>query len=170
MKKCKLKDHKPNQIGPDRGFAGSVSLYDQNPAAHGNICVTEECTVCGAQREVNINGMHDETGEWGPTSAQRLAMERRAAHEMEVMQRAKDLRAAREAGVKVLSADRQDGLVQVQIRDEPVREVSIVEIAEAAAQEDNGDGLVPIYSGMLLMAREAMKKDMSRPFSIPYGY
>lgn len=55
----------------ERCYTGSVSRHDENPAAHGGICVTEECTACGARRDVNINGCHQENGSWGPTRRER---------------------------------------------------------------------------------------------------
>ena len=38
----------------ETGFTGSVNPWDENRAAHGNICVTEECRSCGARRSVNV--------------------------------------------------------------------------------------------------------------------
>src|SRR5690606_6234193 len=57
-----------------RCFVGSVAgLYgDENRAAHGNVTVDEECVRCGAQRSVNVNRCHVETGPWGPTRAERV--------------------------------------------------------------------------------------------------
>lgn len=46
---------------------------DENPAAHGGICITEECCKCGARRQVNLNGQHMEEGGWGDTRTTRLA-------------------------------------------------------------------------------------------------
>lgn len=43
-------------------YTGPVGR-DQNPAAHGGCCVLEGCR-CGAERRVNVNGLHTETGEW----------------------------------------------------------------------------------------------------------
>lgn len=39
------------------------SSHDENRAAHGNICVIEECE-CGAERRTNVNQCHIEEGEW----------------------------------------------------------------------------------------------------------
>lgn len=44
-------------------FAGPVSVKNENPAAHGGVCEVEYCE-CGAQRECNLNGGHQEIGEW----------------------------------------------------------------------------------------------------------
>lgn len=45
-----------------RGFSGPVTR-DENPRAHGNVCEIERCS-CGAERRVNVNGMHVEEGDW----------------------------------------------------------------------------------------------------------
>lgn len=48
----------------ERGFFGPVGpARDQNPAAHGNVCIVETC-MCGAERSTNVNGRHEEQGEW----------------------------------------------------------------------------------------------------------
>ena len=65
------------------GFAGPVSA-DENRAAHGNVCNTERCCRCGAERRTNVNQWHREEGRWGPTLADRRAAAtaaRRAARE-----------------------------------------------------------------------------------------
>lgn len=36
----------------------------ENPSAHGNICIVETCSDCGAQRPRNVNGWHVEYGDW----------------------------------------------------------------------------------------------------------
>ena len=46
----------------DRCFTGPVSRQ-QNQAAHGGITRTETCR-CGATRRVNVNGRHEEAGDW----------------------------------------------------------------------------------------------------------
>lgn len=46
----------------DRAYFGPVSV-DENRAAHGNICVHETCS-CGAERRRNVNGLHEEIGQW----------------------------------------------------------------------------------------------------------
>jgi hypothetical protein len=40
-----------------------VVARNQNPAAHGNICVVDTCR-CGAQRRTNVNQIHVERGPW----------------------------------------------------------------------------------------------------------
>lgn len=45
-----------------RAFSGPVSR-DENRAAHGNVCENQRCS-CGAERHVNVNGLHREEGEW----------------------------------------------------------------------------------------------------------
>lgn len=61
----------------ERAFFGPVALRDENHAAHGNIRRTEECSECGARREVNINRAHRDEGPWGPTRDERRAAARR---------------------------------------------------------------------------------------------
>lgn len=67
-----------------RGFSGSVNDRDQNPAAHGNVTVTEECLACGARRRVNVNQCHVEEGPWGPSLVERQAEVDRLARTLPV--------------------------------------------------------------------------------------
>lgn len=46
-----------------RGFSGPVSRIE-NRAAHGNVCHTDKCDHCGAERRCNVNGRHVEFGQW----------------------------------------------------------------------------------------------------------
>lgn|GEM_PF-4934588 len=47
-----------------RPFTGAVGpSLEQNPAAHGGVCEIQICS-CGAHRSVNLNGAHEEVGEW----------------------------------------------------------------------------------------------------------
>lgn len=62
------------------GYSGSVSPYDENRAAHGGVCHTEECRQCGARRRVNANGRHYEYGTWGESRAEREDRARLAAY------------------------------------------------------------------------------------------
>lgn len=48
-----------------RPFFGPVHT-ETNGSAHGNICEREWCS-CGATRDININGIHTETGPWHPS-------------------------------------------------------------------------------------------------------
>lgn len=61
-----------------RAFRGSVSR-DENPAAHGGVCVDVECTGCGAHRSENRNAGHIEVSPWGATREERRTEARRAA-------------------------------------------------------------------------------------------
>lgn len=36
---------------------------EQNPSAHGNLCMRDMC-ACGAVRDTNVNGRHQERGPW----------------------------------------------------------------------------------------------------------
>lgn len=60
------------RIGRERCYRYPVVIHDQNPAAHGDICYTEERDD-GARREVNANGHHQEIGPWGPSREARRA-------------------------------------------------------------------------------------------------
>ncbi len=55
--------HENTEAGAPRPFFGPVSS-DENPMAHGNICVEYRCVECGARQKVNINGGHEENGPW----------------------------------------------------------------------------------------------------------
>lgn len=44
-------------------YSAPVMGADWNPAAHGGVAVRELC-ACGAQRHVNVNGVHAEYGPW----------------------------------------------------------------------------------------------------------
>lgn len=73
MKKMSCK-HKNTHSGEAWCFTGSVAVYpytDENPAAHGNVGVTETCTECGAERDVLVNGRHVEYSPWGLSRAER---------------------------------------------------------------------------------------------------
>lgn len=58
--------HGPAQESKPTCYMGPVArppYTDENPAAHGNIQVTETCR-CGAERKVLINGPHMEYSPW----------------------------------------------------------------------------------------------------------
>lgn len=63
--------HSGDRVVQTHCFGGPVSR-NANPAAHGNICDTEECWTCGARREVNLNGRHVEVGPWGLSRRARI--------------------------------------------------------------------------------------------------
>ena len=63
--------HSYYREGRTRCFSGAVSRREENPAAHGGVCMEELC-ACGAVRSVNVNGRHREIGEWGPSQKQRF--------------------------------------------------------------------------------------------------
>jgi len=60
-----------------RCFTSSVAWphSDEDPAAHGGVCVEVECDACGARRRENRNGRHVELGPWGPTRSERRQAE-----------------------------------------------------------------------------------------------
>lgn len=159
MEKC---NHQPHVIA-EHAFSGSVAAYpytDENPAAHGNITQTQECTICGAHRSVNVNQQHEEFGAWGPTRAQRDAAERAAKLAAKSKRETECRKAAKEAGVEILSTNR-NGTVNVSVRGGAYQVISLDQIRAAAEQHDDGDGLVPVYSGMLLMAEDALRQNAS---------
>jgi len=54
-----------------RCYAGPVAVAGhENRAAHGCITQVERCLDCGAERRVNVNGVHYEVGPWGPSRSQ----------------------------------------------------------------------------------------------------
>lgn len=61
MTYCK---HIETHVVAECDFTGPVSSEHENPAAHDNITRTERCTLCGAERKVNVNGIHEEYSEW----------------------------------------------------------------------------------------------------------
>jgi hypothetical protein len=61
-----------------RCYTGSVNPKNENPVAHGNVCVEVECTLCGAHRLENHNGGQVEEGAWGPSREERAAKARAA--------------------------------------------------------------------------------------------
>lgn len=69
--------HESARVTRTHGFSGAVSR-DENHMAHGCVCMTYECSACGARREVNVNGQHRENGAWGPSRAERIARARAA--------------------------------------------------------------------------------------------
>lgn len=62
-------DHEDTIEIATRCYTGPVSVDDQNPAAHGGICVEEECAACGSRRKYNVNGCHVEYGGWHPVES-----------------------------------------------------------------------------------------------------
>jgi hypothetical protein len=63
--------HDRMRVVSTTAFAGPVAR-EENRAAHGNVCVREECISCGAQRRKNVNQCHVEEGAWGPSRAERV--------------------------------------------------------------------------------------------------
>jgi hypothetical protein len=58
-----IKHHHKAHASRVQPFTGPVTIKRPNPAAHGNRTIVLTCS-CGAERRVNINGTHDEQGEW----------------------------------------------------------------------------------------------------------
>lgn len=63
--------HIATKITRTRCYSSSVNTWDPNPAAHGGVCEDVECLDCGARRSENLNGRHEEQGQWGPTREER---------------------------------------------------------------------------------------------------
>lgn len=152
MDKC---NHQPRVIA-EAPYSSSVAVppySEENRAAHGNITETQECELCGAQRQVNINQQHVESSPWLSREQQELreriaAARRREEHEDQCR------KTAIAAGVAVKSTT-NDGVV-VDFNG-TTQALTLAQIREAAEQEDNGDGLVQIYTGMLLLANDARR-------------
>lgn len=138
------------------GYSGSVatSIYAENRAAHGNIDVTVECVACGARRHELINGLHIEVGPWGPTRGEREAAARRVADLAAIAQRAADRRHA-SARVRVLRVVVDDAMLSID--GGPMIRIALDDIHEAASQSDTGDGLVPMYRGILALVDDARR-------------
>lgn len=68
--------HHQTEIIRERVYMGPVAHGDDiQEAAHGNVTVTDRCLGCGALRERNINGRHEELGPFGPSKdAQRAEL------------------------------------------------------------------------------------------------
>ena len=54
--------HQADRCRDNLPYQGPVSR-DQNPAAHGDRRVVQDCR-CGMQRQINYNGPHEEVGPW----------------------------------------------------------------------------------------------------------
>lgn len=149
------KHERTHQYGEDRAFVFSVAVHpytEENIAAHGGISWTEECAECGARRAVNRNQRHIETSPWGLPRAEREAAEKRATDEL----KAELLRTQERADSEAVSArvshlwvDARDvSRVVLTMRDGRQKEIGITDVVEAAAQADDGDGLVSFYRGL----------------------
>lgn len=53
--------HRP-KTSIERGYDHPVA-FPENPMAHGNIVQIDTCS-CGAVRHTNVNGNHQERGQW----------------------------------------------------------------------------------------------------------
>jgi hypothetical protein len=156
------KHEKTKQEGRDYGFTCSVAVYPytaENRAAHGNICYTEKCCSCGALRSVNVNGSHMEFSPWGPTQDERERREREeAARKLAEVQRQEDS-AMKAHGAEVIEVREREGfstMVEVKIGGER-KSVPLWKIKEAAAQKDDGDGVVPFYRAVLRHATAKLR-------------
>ena len=136
-------------IGEPGPYNGSVAVHpytEENRAAHGNIEEVEECTCCGARRRVLVNRRHVEVGPWGPTAKQRAAAERAKAEQARREQEAIEDATCESRKVKVMQVRDEQALVSI---DGQPKWTWIESVRDAASQSDNGDGLVPLYRGIL---------------------
>jgi hypothetical protein len=69
--------HTSTRIISTYAFRGPVTR-EENRAAHGNVCVTDECYACGARRKRNVNRRFEEIGPWGPSRQERIAAAKEA--------------------------------------------------------------------------------------------
>ena len=142
----KLLDHEAQVLAVAR-----YSYTDENPAAHGNITVIEECEQCGAQRTVNINQSFHEYGTWGPSRSMREEQQRQEelkqkeiAHQGKLTEGRK---IAAELNAYIAGID-PDNRISLFINGKSCQ-VYRDEIQIAAEQLDNGDGLVPFYMALM---------------------
>lgn len=101
----------------------------ENPAAHGNIVVTEEEADEGRQRLVAVNGNHREVGPWSPTRKQREDYERRQAEIAQRAAEAEEDATAAKLGIEFVSRNGEHVVVRVR---EELRSASVSSIREAA--------------------------------------
>ena len=76
------------EIGDPTCYTAPVAVYpytDENPAAHGNICVLVECVACGARRHELHNGRHAEVAPWYDERGRRERERRAEAKHLEAM-------------------------------------------------------------------------------------
>lgn len=142
----------------ERPYTGSVAVHpytDENPAAHGNIVVTEECCACGAHRQVAQNWRHVEYSPWGPSRAVREQREREEQARLEREKQARILNDARDLlsahGVVVLrvSPGLQD--LELKVRGDYKR-TPLEQIREAAGPAQGDELCRQVYSAMLIVA------------------
>jgi hypothetical protein len=140
--------------GSTRCFMHGVAVHpftDENRAAHGNICITEACQDCGAERQTLINNRHYEYSPWGPDTATVQARERAEKMAAIEAEKAEDARLLR--GTSIVQAAADAVLVS---RGGFTKWVGLYDIDSAARQTDDGDGLVPYYSALLRVAQLAI--------------
>lgn len=151
MTKCQ---HEIADRKNERGFSGSVAAYphsDENRAAHGCITYTEVCRNCGAERDVNQNQCHYEYGNYGLSRVDRDERAAKiASYENDMRQRA-DVAQALALAFRIDAIDRNRALISICGR--PSTWYSLDGLRDAAQQNDNGDGLVSAYRGMMLIIR-----------------
>ena len=122
------------------GFTGTVNVREENRAAHGNVCVSEECCACGSRRDRLVNGRHEEIGDWGPTRADREAAARAA-------ERVVDALIARRPGkVSMTRADGERAEVRID------REGYL--LVDAPGAQPSGDQIAAASPALVEYARE----------------
>lgn len=145
-------DHRKTIDGECRCFSHSVACHpytEENRRAHGNVSYIETCLVCGAERSVNENQGSHEYGTWGPSLASRKRDEREAARIADAKQAEGDFAAMAARRIKVERATETKLLLEIE---RGLQWVFIDDCFAAARQVDDGDGLVPLYRGILRAA------------------
>ncbi len=146
-------------------FTAPVAVYpytEENRAAHGNICYDEICCECGATRAVLQNGSHYEFAPWGPSAAElKRREEEKKERAREAAEKLEDAAMqARDAKVVEVTPKREGYSKMVVIKMGGERKaVALYKIKEAAAQKDDGDGLVPFYRAVMRHAQEWERKE-----------
>lgn len=111
--------HGSYEAGPARPYFGPVADgrpgSDYNPAAHGNICLTDTCNYCGSQRQRLVNGWHEETSSWETARefARRYALRMDAQRAEDAFQQARSAFAAHPCfdGATIATEDYRDRVV-----------------------------------------------------------
>lgn len=144
MRQIKECQHEPQQIESSaRRFSGSVAIppyTEPSREAQGNITITEECRICGAQRPVNVNGNHKEYGPYGLSREQQREMAIADA-------KADDAEMLRKNKIKIVDVGRE---IAVVTKDGETMTVSHDEILLAASQFD--EYLAALYTSLARVA------------------
>lgn len=122
-----------------------------NEAAHGGIVTMDECFTCGAQRQVSVNGVHEELGPWSAPRAVEEAREKEhiAQQRQQLLAQARAILDAH--NVKLVGRDSERETLLVEVGRAP-REVSYLEARRAASSANSDDTLREIYLALVTEA------------------